>query len=75
MTLGEARDLLGWTQTKLAEEAGEKVSTVNDIERGRNQRPAYVVVMRIVQAIQRGGLPGVKPEDIFPVPAVEAKAS
>lgn len=68
LTLEQARQLLGWTQTRLAREAGEEISTVNDIERGRNKRPAYVVVMRIVQALQRGGLPGVKAEDIFPVP-------
>lgn len=69
MTLEQARKLLGWTQAKLAQEAGEHVSTVSDIETGRNARPAYVVVMRIMRAIQRAGLTGVKPEDIFPVDA------
>ena len=75
MTLEQARKLLGWTQTRLAREAGEPISTVSDIETGRNSRPAYVVVMRIVKALQRGGLNGITPEDIFPVEAKAAKAS
>lgn len=75
MTLEQARKLLGWTQTRLAREAGEHISTISDIETGRNARPAYVVVMRIVKAVQRGGLQGVTPEDLFPVPKGEVKAS
>ena len=67
MTLGEARKLLGWSQARLAAESGETKSTISDIELGRNNRPAYVVVMHIMGALHRGGLSGVTPEDVFPV--------
>lgn len=70
MTLAEARDVLGWTPERLAAESGANASTIRDIEAGRNKRPAYVVVMRIVAALQRGGLAGVSAENIFPVPAL-----
>jgi transcriptional regulator with XRE-family HTH domain len=73
MTLGDARKLLGWTQTRLAREAGESISTISDLENGRNKKPSYVVVTHIVRALQRGGLQGVAADDIFPV--TEAKAS
>lgn len=75
MTLEQARKLLGWTQTRLAREAGEPISTVSDIETGRNARPAYVVVMHIIRALQRGGLQGVKAEDIFPVPNARSEVA
>lgn len=68
MTLTQARQLLGWNQTRLAKEAGEKISAIFDLESGRNLRPAYVLVMHIFHALQRGGLRGVAVEDIFPVP-------
>lgn len=67
MTLEQARKLLGWTQSKLAHEAGEPISTISDIETGRNARPAYIVVMRIMGALKKGGLAGVDPQDVFPV--------
>ena len=79
MELEQARKLLGWTQGKLAAEAdkvaqraGEKAGTItggtiSDIELGRSLRPSYVLVMRIMQALHKGGLAGVKPEDIFPI--------
>lgn len=76
MTLGEARARLRWTQTELERRAGLRQGTVSDIELGRNGRPAYETVMQIVKALQRGGLKTLrKPEDIFPVPETEAKAS
>lgn len=59
----------------MAEESGLKTSAVYDIEAGRNNSPGYTVVMRLVKALQRGGLPGLKPEDVFPVPDAEAKAA
>lgn len=68
MTLTQARQLLGWNQTRLAKEAGEKISAIFDLESGRNLRPAYVLVMHIFHALQRGGLRGVAVEEIFPVP-------
>ena len=68
-TLIEAREMVGWTQTELAEAAGTAISTISDLERGGNRNPGYALVMRIVGALQRGGMKGLKPEDVFPVPA------
>lgn len=67
MTLTEARTFLGWTLQKLATEAGTGPSVIHDIESGRNRNPGYALVMRIVKALQRGGVPGLTPEDVFPV--------
>lgn len=69
MTLTEARGFLGWTQTTLAQKVGRSVSTINDLERGGNRNPGYVLVMQIVAVLRAGGLVGISPEDVFPVPA------
>lgn len=69
MTLVTARELLGWTQSRLAREADEHVSNIRDLENGVNQNPSYALVMRVINALKRGGLNGLSPEDIFPVPA------
>lgn len=74
MTLTEAREVLGWTQTKLASEAGTAISTINDLESGDNKNPGYALVMRVVAALRAGGLVGIAPEDIFPVPAKRGAA-
>lgn len=68
MTLEQARKLLGWSQQRLADEAGVKQSAIFDLEAGRNSRPAYVLVMNVFRALQRGGLRGIDVEDIFPIP-------
>jgi DNA-binding XRE family transcriptional regulator len=67
MTLADARDMLGWTQTRLAREVGAPISTVHELETGANKNPGYALVMRVVKALQKGGLAGLEPEDIFPV--------
>jgi len=67
MSLTDARVLLGWTLSELAREADVSVSVVHDLENGRNKNPGYQLVMRIVKALQRGGLSGINAEDIFPV--------
>lgn len=69
MTLTDARTFLGWTLARLAQEVGTSVSVIHDLENGRNGNPGYALVMRIVKALQRGGLPGLGPEDVFPVEA------
>lgn len=73
ITLDTARRLLGWTQANLAAKSGLKVTAISDLETGRTESPGYATVMRIVGALRRGGLQGLKPEDIFPVD--EATAS
>lgn len=50
---------------RLARESGEHVANIADIEKGRNERPAYALVMNIVNALRRGGLQGIQPEDLF----------
>jgi len=67
VTLTQARELVGWTQTRLAREASAAVSSINELEHGHNTNPGYQLAMRIVQALQRGGLAGVSVEAIFPV--------
>jgi transcriptional regulator with XRE-family HTH domain len=76
MTLSEARGLIGWTQTRLAREVGVSVSTINDLESGGNKNPGYRLVMNVIKALQRGGLAGITPENIFPVhkPSSKGKA-
>ena len=67
MTLQQARELLRWTRGRLATEAGIKESAVFDIEAGRIRNPSHTNVMRIVSALQRGGMPGLQSADVFPV--------
>ena len=68
LTLVQARKLLGLTQQQLADLAGEKRSAIDDLETGRNKRPAYVLVMSLFAALQKAGLKGITVEDIFPLP-------
>lgn len=67
MTLNEARRLTGLTQVALAEAAGCAPGDIVDLERGRNRRPAYELVMGIVRAFREHGMPGLIPEDLFPL--------
>lgn len=75
MSLRDARGLLSWSQARLADESGENKSAIADLEQGRNLRPAYVLVMNIFRALQRGGLKGISVEDIFPLPTPPAAKS
>lgn len=75
ITVTDARTLLGWTQSHLARRSGVPVSTLNEIESGDNRNPGYQVVMRIVKALQAGGLVGLTAEDVFPVVEPKAVAS
>lgn len=72
MTLADARGLLGWSQSKLADESGVLKTAISDIESGRTRNPGYQNVMRLIKAMQRGGMPGLKTEDVFPLPENEA---
>ena len=67
MTLLEARKIAGLTRQALAEKASTTSTTIYDIEAGRNLRPSYETVTRIVRALQEHGLAGLKAEDLFPV--------
>lgn len=75
LTLLEARNLLGWTQARLADEAGLRTTAISDIETERTKNPGYLSVMKIVAALQRGGLQGLKADDIFPVTDSEARTA
>ena len=48
-------------------------SSIADLEADppRNANPSFTLVMAIVGVFQRGGLTGLKPEDLFPVPDSE----
>ena len=61
MNLEEIRNQKGISQTDLDERAGLSRGTTNDIERGRNKRPAYETVVRLARALE------VQPEEIFPI--------
>jgi transcriptional regulator with XRE-family HTH domain len=65
--------MIGWTQTRLAQEAGCGISTINDLEHGRNTNPSYALVTSVVAALRRGGLAAVTAEDVFPTPVVDAE--
>lgn len=68
LSLVDARGLVGWSQNQLADESGVKSTLISAVETGRTINPGYQSVMRIVIALQRGGLRGLKAEDIFAVP-------
>ncbi len=67
VTLREARKVAGLTRAHLAELSETTTTTIYDIETGRNQRPAYETVVRIVRALQGAGLKGVTADQLFPV--------
>lgn len=67
MTLREARELAGLSQRALADRARTTATTISDLETGKNERPAYELVMRIIGALQRSGLRGLTPEQLFPL--------
>ena len=67
MTILEARRLVGYTRHRLAEAAGTTTTTIYDLETGRNKRPAYETVVRLIRALQEAGLKGITAEQLFPV--------
>lgn len=67
MDLKQARELLGISQLELDREAGLSKGAVNDIEQGRNARPSFDTVVRIVRALRRRGLAGAEAEALFHV--------
>jgi predicted transcriptional regulator len=68
MTLSQARDLVGISQSELDRLSGLRKGTTQQIEAGRNRRPAYETVVRITRGLRRAGLAGIAAETIFPVP-------
>jgi DNA-binding XRE family transcriptional regulator len=51
-----ARALLGWSQAKLAEEAGVSVITVKRLEaQSEDFHARYDIVMKVKAAVERGG--------------------
>lgn len=66
MTLNQARELLGWNRSELARKAGQSVSNIQDLEDGSNRNPSFALVMQVIDALRRGGLKNLQPEDIFP---------
>ena len=55
------------TQEQLAALVGVDQATISDLECRRNTNPSWRTVKRIADAL------GVRPEDIFPVPAAEVR--
>lgn len=64
MTLIEARRKRGLTQVELSEKSGVRQQVISAIERGAVQSPNWSTVSRLCAALK------VKPEEIFPVEAV-----
>ncbi|MEJ6531814.1 helix-turn-helix transcriptional regulator [Pseudoalteromonas lipolytica] len=52
------RELLGWTQAKLANEAGVTAAALSKIEKGEGRIPTIVVLRKVASAL------GVKPYEI-----------
>lgn len=71
MTLKDARDLAGVTQTRLEDLGGLTRGAVHDLESGRNERPSHETVTRVIHGLRRAGLRGVTAEQIFPVPGLD----
>lgn len=67
MTVTQARDLVGWSQSELARRATTSVSNIRDLENGVNPNPSWQLVARIVLALRKGGLRKLQPFDVFPV--------
>lgn len=67
MTMAEARGLAGLTQSELARRVGVSRGTIYELESGRNQRPAWELVGRIVAALRDAGLRGLTAEQLFPL--------
>jgi len=62
-----ARQLVGWSRSELARRAGQHIATVQALETGGSQAPSFKLVMAVVRALRRGGLRGLRPEDLFPL--------
>lgn len=69
MTLKDARELAGLTQSALERNAGLTTGTVHDIESGRNANPSYQTVACLVLALRDAGLKGLTAETLFPLPS------
>lgn len=69
MTLPEARALVGLSRAELARRADVSDDSLYDIETGRNQKPAWVLVGNITRALRDAGLKTITPEDLFPLSA------
>ncbi len=54
----QMRELLGWTQAKLASEAGVTAAALSKLEKGEGRMPTIVVLRKIALAL------GVKPYEI-----------
>jgi len=74
MTLKEARELAGLSQSELDRRAGVPQGTTHDLETGRVESPSFERVVRIVRALRRAGLKGVDGEQLFPVPETRGAA-
>lgn len=74
LTLKEARGLAGLSQLGLDDAASVPRGTTFDLESGRNRRPAYDTVVKLVRALQRAGLSGLAAEQVFPVPTADSAA-
>jgi len=62
-TIRRAKDV---TQAQLADLVGVDVTTISDLERGKNRNPSWETVVRLARALD------VAPEELFPVPAPTA---
>jgi transcriptional regulator with XRE-family HTH domain len=71
MTLKDARELVGLSQSELERRAGLPAGTIHDLESGRTENPSWDRVVRIVRALRKSGLKNIDGEQIFPVPAVK----
>lgn len=70
LTLKQTRDLVTASQKQLADAAGLDVQVIARIEQGRADRPAHELVVKVVRALRKLGIPGVNADQIaeFHVP-------
>jgi predicted transcriptional regulator len=64
------REVIGVTQQEVDRLGGLRPGTVQQIEAGRNKRPAYETVVGVVRGLRKAGLVNITAEQVFPMPEV-----
>lgn len=66
MNLKDVRDVLGWTQERLAAESGVVQQQISRLERGEIGRVSLDDTRNILRAFHKAGLKGLTADHLFP---------
>jgi DNA-binding XRE family transcriptional regulator len=75
MHLRQFREMIGATQQEIDRLGGLRPGTVQQIEAGRNRRPAYETVVGVVRGLRKAGLVNITAEQVFPIPENEQQVA